>query len=205
MPWLATVARRIVIDDKRRKERAPAETGGRHCWRPPAADTTDELLRRCWWPRRLQSLSPAHREVLNETILRDRTVTRQPRPSGSGRHGQVARVLRAQALRVVLRRAGGGGMTAHTRRRRLLDGPAREPDRASSRITWPDGPGLAPPELAELSPMKGLLRGWSRPDRGTAGSALGESASPDLVRRRVAQERRRRPGRWRWGRRPRPC
>jgi anti-sigma factor RsiW len=47
-------------------------------------------------------------------------------------------------------------------------------------------------ELAELSPMKGLLRGVE--PTGTADSGAGESGLTDLVRRRVAQERRRR--RW---------
>src|SRR5947209_1761223 len=46
MPWLATVARRIVIDDKRRKSARPAETGDGMLENAPAADTTDELLRK---------------------------------------------------------------------------------------------------------------------------------------------------------------
>jgi RNA polymerase sigma-70 factor (ECF subfamily) len=47
MPWLATVARRIVIDDKRRKSARPAETGDGMLENAPAADSA-----RCWSPRR---------------------------------------------------------------------------------------------------------------------------------------------------------
>ena len=47
MPWLATVARRIVIDDKRRKSaRRAAETGDEMLENAPAADTTEDLLRK---------------------------------------------------------------------------------------------------------------------------------------------------------------
>ena len=76
MPWLATVARRIVIDDRRRKSARQAETGDEMLENSPAADTMEDLLRKMVVAEALQSLSPAHREVLNETILRDRTVNR---------------------------------------------------------------------------------------------------------------------------------
>src|SRR6185312_9201246 len=46
MPWLTTVARRIVIDDKRRKSARPAETGDGMLENAPAADSTEELLRK---------------------------------------------------------------------------------------------------------------------------------------------------------------
>jgi RNA polymerase sigma-70 factor (ECF subfamily) len=74
MPWLATVARRIVIDQGRRKRARPAETGDAMLENVPVADTTEDLLRKVIVAEALQALSPAHREVLNETILRDRTV-----------------------------------------------------------------------------------------------------------------------------------
>ena len=45
MPWLATVARRIVIDDKRRKSARPAETGDGVLENAPAAETTEDSLR----------------------------------------------------------------------------------------------------------------------------------------------------------------
>ena len=76
MPWLATVARRIVIDEKRRKSARPPEIGGAEVVdrAPAAADETESLLRKVLVSEALQALSAAHREVLNETILRDRTV-----------------------------------------------------------------------------------------------------------------------------------
>ena len=75
MPWLATVARRIVIDEDRRKRARPPEVGGGMVDNPPVADDeTESLLRKVVVVEALQDLSVAHREVLNETILRDRTV-----------------------------------------------------------------------------------------------------------------------------------
>ena len=75
MPWLATVARRIVIDEDRRKRARPPEVGGDLADKPPVADDeTENLLRKVLVTEALQALSAAHREVLNETILRDRTV-----------------------------------------------------------------------------------------------------------------------------------
>src|SRR5216684_7730364 len=41
MPWLATVARRIVIDDKRRRKARPAETGEGMLEKVSVADGTD--------------------------------------------------------------------------------------------------------------------------------------------------------------------
>jgi RNA polymerase sigma-70 factor (ECF subfamily) len=75
MPWLATVARRIVIDEDRRKRARPPEVGGDMVDKPPVADDeTESLLRKVVVVEALQELTAAHREVLNETILRDRTV-----------------------------------------------------------------------------------------------------------------------------------
>jgi RNA polymerase sigma factor (sigma-70 family) len=74
MPWLATVARRIVIDERRRSLARPAETRDGMAERASVADETEDLLRRVTVADALQALSPAHREVLSETILRDRTV-----------------------------------------------------------------------------------------------------------------------------------
>ncbi|MCG5214017.1 sigma-70 family RNA polymerase sigma factor [Streptosporangium sp. KLBMP 9127] len=74
MPWLATVARRIVIDDRRRKDARPLETGEEPLESVPMPDETDHLLRQVVVADALSSLSPAHRQILNETILRDRSV-----------------------------------------------------------------------------------------------------------------------------------
>jgi len=79
MPWLVTVARRIVIDDKRRRSARPAETGDDMLENAPAADTTEDLLRKMVVTEALQALSPAHREVLNETASRRLRSTAVPR------------------------------------------------------------------------------------------------------------------------------
>ena len=56
MPWLATVARRIVIDDKRRKSvAAEPRRGTSMLENAPAADTTDDLLRKVVVAEALQS------------------------------------------------------------------------------------------------------------------------------------------------------
>src|SRR6266571_1443266 len=107
MPWLATVARRIVIDDKRRKSARPAETGDEMLENAPAADNTEDLLRKVVVAEALQLLSPAHREVLNETILRDRTVNEAAQVLGVPVGTVKSRVYYAlKALRVVLAERG---------------------------------------------------------------------------------------------------
>jgi RNA polymerase sigma-70 factor (ECF subfamily) len=107
MPWLATVARRIVIDDRRRKSARPAETGDDMLENSPAADTMEDLLRKMVVAEALQSLSPAHREVLNETILRDRTVNQAAEVLGIPVGTVKSRVYYAlKALRVVLAERG---------------------------------------------------------------------------------------------------
>jgi RNA polymerase sigma-70 factor, ECF subfamily len=74
MPWLATVARRVVIDDRRRKAARPPEAGEAALESLHIADGMEDLLRTVVVTEALKALSPAHREVLNETILRDRSV-----------------------------------------------------------------------------------------------------------------------------------
>jgi RNA polymerase sigma-70 factor (ECF subfamily) len=107
MPWLATVARRIVIDDKRRKSARPAETGDDMLDRVPVGDMTDQLLRRMVVTEALRTLSPAHREVLTETILRDRTVNEAAEVLGIPVGTVKSRVFYAlKALRLVLAERG---------------------------------------------------------------------------------------------------
>ena len=107
MPWLATVARRIVIDDKRRKSARPAETGDGMLENAPVADTTEDLLRKVLVTEALRSLTSAQREVLNETILRDRTVNEAAEALGIPVGTVKSRVYYAlKALRVVLAERG---------------------------------------------------------------------------------------------------
>ena len=109
MPWLATVARRIVIDEKRRKSARPPEIGGAEVVdrAPAAADETESLLRKVLVSEALQALTAAHREVLNETILRDRTVNQAAEVLGIPVGTVKSRVYYAlKALRVVLAERG---------------------------------------------------------------------------------------------------
>ena len=109
MPWLATVARRIVIDEQRRKRARPSEIGGAEVVEsaPAAADETEHLLRKVLVTEALQALSAAHREVLNETILRDRTVNHAAEVLGIPVGTVKSRVYYAlKALRVALEERG---------------------------------------------------------------------------------------------------
>jgi RNA polymerase sigma factor (sigma-70 family) len=109
MPWLATVARRIVIDEQRRKRVRPSEIGDAEVAdkAPVAADETENLLRKVLVAEALQALSTAHREVLNETILRDRTVNEAAEVLGIPVGTVKSRVYYAlKALRVVLAERG---------------------------------------------------------------------------------------------------
>ena len=76
--------------------------------RPSAADDeTDSVLRKVLVIEALQALSVAHREVLNETILRDRTVNEAAEMLGIPVGTVKSRVYYAlKALRVVLAERG---------------------------------------------------------------------------------------------------
>jgi len=108
MPWLATVARRIVIDEQRRKRVRPPEIGGAVVDQAPVTDDeTENLLRKVLVAEALRALSTAHREVLNETILRDRTVNEAAEVLGIPVGTVKSRVYYAlKALRVVLAERG---------------------------------------------------------------------------------------------------
>lgn len=107
MPWLATVARRIVIDDKRRKDARPRESGEGALESVPMPDEMEDLLRQVIMSEALKSLSPAHREILNETILRDRSVNDAAEILGIPVGTVKSRVYYAiRALRVALEERG---------------------------------------------------------------------------------------------------
>jgi RNA polymerase sigma-70 factor (ECF subfamily) len=74
MPWLATVARRIVIDEHRRKLSRPPRAGDEAVADQPVDDESTATLLRVAVADAMRELSLAHRQVLRETILRDRTV-----------------------------------------------------------------------------------------------------------------------------------
>lgn len=107
MPWLATVARRIVIDQRRRREVRPPEVGDGPLEHLPLPDEMEDLLRKVVVAEALKSLSSAHREVLNETVLRDRTVNQAAEVLGIPVGTVKSRVYYAlRALRVALEERG---------------------------------------------------------------------------------------------------
>ncbi|MFC9972443.1 sigma-70 family RNA polymerase sigma factor [Spirillospora sp. NPDC127200] len=107
MPWLATVARRIVIDHRRSREARPPEVGDGPLENLPMADELDGLLRKVVVAEALDALSPAHRQVLTETVLRDRTVDQAAEALGIPLGTVKSRVYYAmRALRVALEERG---------------------------------------------------------------------------------------------------
>ena len=103
MPWLATVARRIVIDEQRKRNARPMETDEGMLSKASTPDWTDDLLRSVIVADAMLELSPAHREVLNETILRDRTVNEAAEILGIPVGTVKSRVYYAiRALRLVM-------------------------------------------------------------------------------------------------------
>ncbi|CNG47533.1 RNA polymerase sigma factor%2C sigma-70 family [Mycobacterium tuberculosis] len=107
MPWLATVSRRIVIDNRRQREVRPPEVGDGPLENLPMADEMDGLLRKVVVTEALESLSPAHRQALTETVLRDRTVNQAAEYLGIPVGTVKSRVYYAlRALRVALAERG---------------------------------------------------------------------------------------------------
>ena len=103
MPWLTTVARRIVIDDHRRRQARPVEMADAGLADRPTEDDTAATDRRLVVTAALRALSPLHRQVLNETILRDRTVNQAAEVLGVPVGTVKSRVYYAlRALQVVL-------------------------------------------------------------------------------------------------------
>lgn len=73
----------------------------------PVADATEDLLRKVVVAEAMRELSPAHREVLNGTILRDRTVNEAAEVLGIPVGTVKSRVYCAlRALRLVLAERG---------------------------------------------------------------------------------------------------
>jgi RNA polymerase sigma-70 factor (ECF subfamily) len=73
-PWLVTVARRIVIDGHRSRQARPPEVDAGQLEFIPAEDEFDKTLRMMTISDAMAALSPAHREILNETYYKGRTV-----------------------------------------------------------------------------------------------------------------------------------
>lgn len=108
--WLLTVARRIVIDGRRRKSARPPEV------EPPEADTIsvpdgcDRALSAIVVADALRNLSEEHREVIEQTYLRDRTISEAAEILGIPPGTVKSRLYYGiRALRELLREKGVAG------------------------------------------------------------------------------------------------
>jgi RNA polymerase sigma factor (sigma-70 family) len=107
MPWLATVARRIVISEHRRKQVRPTESREGAVADMPVDDDSTATILRVAVADAMRELSPSHREILNQTILRDRTVNQAAATLGIPVGTAKSRVYYAlRALQVVLAERG---------------------------------------------------------------------------------------------------
>jgi RNA polymerase sigma-70 factor, ECF subfamily len=103
MPWLATVARRIVIDQGRRRRARPSEAAATLLDRIPGADPAEQLLQQLAVAEAMRRLSPVQREALHETILQDRTASEAAETLGLPVGTVKSRVFYAlRALRLAL-------------------------------------------------------------------------------------------------------
>lgn len=73
--WLLTVARRIVIDGRRRKSVRPQEVEPPEVDMMAVPDGSERALSAMVVADALRSLSEEHREVIEQTYLRDRTIS----------------------------------------------------------------------------------------------------------------------------------
>jgi RNA polymerase sigma-70 factor (ECF subfamily) len=73
-PWLITVAKRLIVDLRRRRSSRPREVAVCAAEAVPATDEIDRALSRVAVRDALAGLAPAHRQILAELYLRDRTV-----------------------------------------------------------------------------------------------------------------------------------
>jgi RNA polymerase sigma-70 factor, ECF subfamily len=112
MPWLATTARRIVIDHRRRRAARPTEVGGVDQVgvggiEPVEPDRSERVADGLLAAEAMRSLSAAHREVLMHTVLRDRTVNQAAQELGLPVGTVKSRVYYAtRALRAALEEIG---------------------------------------------------------------------------------------------------
>jgi RNA polymerase sigma-70 factor (ECF subfamily) len=106
-PWLVTVARRIAIDEHRSDLTRVTEAYEPDADAVAATDDTDRVLGVMTITDALRSLSSAHREILVETYLRDRTVNDAAVSLGLPIGTAKSRVFYAlRALRAALEQRG---------------------------------------------------------------------------------------------------
>jgi RNA polymerase sigma-70 factor, ECF subfamily len=109
MPWLTAVARRIVIDEHRRRRARPAETGEGAVTDTPVDDDAPATVLRVAVADAMRQLTSSHRQILHETILRDQTVGKAAESLGIPLGTAKSRVHYAlRVLEVVLVERGLG-------------------------------------------------------------------------------------------------
>jgi RNA polymerase sigma-70 factor (ECF subfamily) len=105
--WLLTVARRIVIDGRRRRGVRPREVEAPEADSIAVPDGSDRTLAAIVVADALRGLSVQHRQVIEETYLRDRTVSEAAEILGIPPGTVKSRLFYAlRALRSVLRERG---------------------------------------------------------------------------------------------------
>ena len=107
MPWLTAVARRIVIDEHRRRTARPPESGLGRVADHAVDDGTAAILLRVALADAMGQLTTSHRQALHETILRDQTVSQAAQVLGIPVGTVKSRVYYAlRVLEVVLAERG---------------------------------------------------------------------------------------------------
>jgi RNA polymerase sigma-70 factor, ECF subfamily len=107
MPWLTAVARRIAIDEHRRRTARPFESGEGTNADLPVDDGTAAIVLRVALAEAMGQLTSSHRQVLHETILRDQTASQAARALGIPVGTVKSRVHYAlRVLKVVLSERG---------------------------------------------------------------------------------------------------
>jgi RNA polymerase sigma-70 factor (ECF subfamily) len=102
--WLFTVARRIVIDGRRSHSARPREVDAAPLTLVPIPDRSEQSLSAMVVADALQSLRAEHREALEETYLRDRSINDAAKVLGVPPGTVKSRVYYAlRALRTVLK------------------------------------------------------------------------------------------------------
>lgn len=108
-PWMFRVARNLVIDAHRTRLARPLEISGTNWLGDMCAEVDDieRMLSSMVLHKALQSLTPAHREVLLATFVADRTTQQAAEDLGIPRGTVKSRVYYAlRSLRLALREHG---------------------------------------------------------------------------------------------------
>jgi RNA polymerase sigma-70 factor, ECF subfamily len=145
MPWLVTVARRIIINQWQARQCRPPEADDTALAHAAVPDDTERVLQRLVLAEALSQLSPIHRRAVVEVFLRGRTVRETARIVGVPPGTVKSRVFNAlRVMRGVLSgrhgddaardgRVGGSASAAMRGRPARKAGPGGRPPPAGHR------------------------------------------------------------------------